>query len=152
MIISSAFCLAFLLFPSVSMCCASSSVMSDSLWPFGLYLTRLLCLWDFPGKYTGVGCHFLLHFLPDPGVEPASPAWKVASLPLRYLGRLNVSFLIFSPFSNTAKIFIIAGKCLLQWTVSFLGPHKPNQESINQSLSLSHTHIHVFLLWNITYV
>ena len=22
--------------------------------------TRLLCLWDFPGKSTGVGCHFLL--------------------------------------------------------------------------------------------
>ena len=22
--------------------------------------TRLLCLWDFPGKNTGVGCHFLL--------------------------------------------------------------------------------------------
>ena len=21
---------------------------------------RLLCLWDFPGKDTGVGCHFLL--------------------------------------------------------------------------------------------
>ena len=23
-------------------------------------LTRLLCLWDFPGKNAGVGCHFLL--------------------------------------------------------------------------------------------
>ena len=23
-------------------------------------LTRLLCLWDFPGKHPGVGCHFLL--------------------------------------------------------------------------------------------
>ena len=22
--------------------------------------TRLLCLWDYPGKSTGVGCHFLL--------------------------------------------------------------------------------------------
>ena len=22
--------------------------------------TRLLCLWDFPGKNTGEGCHFLL--------------------------------------------------------------------------------------------
>ena len=26
-----------------------------SLWP-----ARLLCPWDFPGKNTGVGCHFLL--------------------------------------------------------------------------------------------
>ena len=30
------------------------------LWSHGLYLTRLLCPWDFPGKNTGVGCHFLL--------------------------------------------------------------------------------------------
>ena len=34
--------------------------MPDSLWPHGLQPTRLLCPWDFPGKDTGVGCHFLL--------------------------------------------------------------------------------------------
>ena len=34
----------------------------------------LLYLWDFPGKNTGVGCHFLFRDLPDPGVEPMSPA------------------------------------------------------------------------------
>ena len=34
--------------------------MSDSLRPHGLYPTRLLRPWDFPGKHTGVGCHFLL--------------------------------------------------------------------------------------------
>ena len=31
------------------------SVVSDSLGPYGL-----LCLCDFSGKRTGVGCHFLL--------------------------------------------------------------------------------------------
>ena len=31
------------------------------LRPHGLSCTRLLCPWDFPGKNTGVGCHFLLH-------------------------------------------------------------------------------------------
>ena len=36
------------------------SVMSDSLPLHGLYPVRLLCPWDFPGKNTGVGCHFLL--------------------------------------------------------------------------------------------
>ena len=30
---------------------------------------RLLCPWDSPGKYTGVGCHALL---PDSGIEPTS--------------------------------------------------------------------------------
>ena len=34
--------------------------MSKSLWPHGLQPTRLLSLWNFPGKSTGVGCHFLL--------------------------------------------------------------------------------------------
>ena len=32
-----------------------------TLWdPHGLQPTRLLHLWDFPGKSTGVGCHCLL--------------------------------------------------------------------------------------------
>ena len=36
------------------------TVVSDSLQPHGLWLGRLLCPWDFPGKNTGVGCHSLL--------------------------------------------------------------------------------------------
>ena len=35
------------------------SVVSDSLWPHGLWPARLLCLWNFPGKNSGVGCHFI---------------------------------------------------------------------------------------------
>ena len=38
----------------------SHSVMSDSLWPCGLWLARLFCPWDSPGKNTRVGSHFLL--------------------------------------------------------------------------------------------
>ena len=38
--------------------CVSRSVVPDSLQPHGLQPTRLLCPWDFPGKDTGVGCHF----------------------------------------------------------------------------------------------
>ena len=34
--------------------------MSDSVQPRRRQPTRLLCLWDSPGKSTGVGCHFLL--------------------------------------------------------------------------------------------
>ena len=31
--------------------------------------------WDFPGKNTEVGCHFLLQgYLPNPGIKPTSPA------------------------------------------------------------------------------
>ena len=43
----------------------SCSATSDSLWPQGLQPTKLLCLWDSPGKSTGVGCHFLLQ-----GISP----------------------------------------------------------------------------------
>ena len=39
---------------------SSHSVMSDSLQLHGLWPTRLLCPWDFPGESTGMGCHFLL--------------------------------------------------------------------------------------------
>ena len=35
-------------------------VMSDSVQPHRRQPTRLLYPWDFPGKSTGVGCHFLL--------------------------------------------------------------------------------------------
>ena len=34
---------------------------------------RLLCPWDFPGKNTRVGCHFLLQGIFTTRTEPASP-------------------------------------------------------------------------------
>ena len=36
------------------------SVLFSSLLPHGLWAARFFCLWNFPGKNTGVGCHFLL--------------------------------------------------------------------------------------------
>ena len=37
---------------------------------------RLICPWDFPGKNTGMGCHFLLQQgnLPSSGIEPVFSA------------------------------------------------------------------------------
>ena len=40
--------------------CISCSAVSNSLRPHGLLSTSLFCPCDFPGKNTGVGCHFLL--------------------------------------------------------------------------------------------
>ena len=62
------------------------SVMSDSLRPHGLQSTKFLCPWDFPGKSTRVGCHFLLQgiFLTQ-GSNPSllcPQHWQVDSLPL----------------------------------------------------------------------
>ena len=49
----------------------SCSVVSDSLRPHGLKPTKLLSPWNFPGKNTGVGCHFhLQRIFPTQGVNP----------------------------------------------------------------------------------
>ena len=51
--------------------CISCSVMPNSLQPHGLQPTRLLYPWDFPGKDTGVGCHFLPQgIFPTQGLNP----------------------------------------------------------------------------------
>ena len=46
--------------PASSALLFNRSVVSDSLQPRGLRPARRFCAWDFPGKNTGVGCHFLL--------------------------------------------------------------------------------------------
>ena len=73
------------------------SVMSDSLRLHGLESTRFLCPWDFPGKDTGLGCHFLLQ-----GIFPTQRSnphllyllhWQIVSLQLSHweaLWLLNV--------------------------------------------------------------
>ena len=41
-------------------CVLNHPGMSDSLQPYGLYSSRLLCPWNSPGKNTGVRSHSLL--------------------------------------------------------------------------------------------
>ena len=45
---------------TVCLCMLNLSMVSNFLWFYGLWATRLLCPWNFPGKNTGEGCHFLL--------------------------------------------------------------------------------------------
>ena len=45
---------------SVYCCCLDTKPYPALLRPHRLQSTRLLCPWDFPGKNTRVGCHFLL--------------------------------------------------------------------------------------------
>ena len=42
------------------LCCAHSLSCIQLFGPHRLYPTRLHCPWNFPGKNTTVGCHFLL--------------------------------------------------------------------------------------------
>ena len=56
---------------------ASSSVVSNSLQPHGLYPVRLLCPWDSPGKNTEVSCHLLLQgIFPTQGSKPGLLHWR----------------------------------------------------------------------------
>ena len=57
------------------------SVVSNSLQPFALQPARLLCPWGFPGKNTGVGCHFLHQGIFLTQGSSVSPALQVDSLP-----------------------------------------------------------------------
>ena len=59
----------------------SHSVVPDSLQPHGLQPTRPLCPWYFPGKDTGVVCHFLLQGIFPTGIEPRSPALSYREAP-----------------------------------------------------------------------
>jgi len=68
-------------------CMLSHSVVSNSLQPHRLLPTSLLYPWDFPGKNTGVGCHFLLQgiFLTQ-GSNSHLLHWQADSLLLYHLG------------------------------------------------------------------
>ena len=51
-----------------------------------MQLTWLLCPWNFPGKNTGVGCHFLLQgIFPTRGLNPHFLHWQAVSLTLNHL-------------------------------------------------------------------
>ena len=53
----------------------SHSVVSDSLRSYGLWPAKLHDPWNSQGKNSGVDSHSLLQGdLPDPGIEPGSPA------------------------------------------------------------------------------
>ena len=60
-------------------CCLITAV-SDSWRAHGLWSTRLLHPWDFPGKKIGVGYHFLLQGIsPTQGSNPHLLFWQADS-------------------------------------------------------------------------
>ena len=61
--------------------------MSDSLPPYGLWLPRPLCPMGFSKQKYWIGLSFLSpRDLPDPGMEPGSPALQSDSFPLSHQG------------------------------------------------------------------
>ena len=78
--------------------CYVTSVISDSVRPYGQQPTRLLCARDSLGKNAGVGCHFLLQSH-DPSV-------------------ISISF---SVFGLTPSVFPVQCIPLLHWGVHSVG-------------------------------
>ena len=62
--------------------CACSVAASRT----GAHEAPLFLAFFFPGKNTGVGCHFLLGDHPDPEIKTASPALQADSLPRSHQG------------------------------------------------------------------
>ena len=65
-------------------CVHVAVVALQSLSHVLLFVTpaRLLCPRDFPGKNTGVGCHYFLQgIFPTQGWNPCFLHWQVGSLP-----------------------------------------------------------------------
>ena len=56
---------------------------------------RLPCPWDSLGENTEVGCHFPSpRDLPNPGIEPGSPALQAGSLPTELQGKPTISLTV----------------------------------------------------------
>ena len=94
-------------------CCLVVKSCLTLLWPHGLQPARLLCPWDFLGKKTGVGCHFLFQ-----GMFPMEPSklcllhWQADSLPRNHVG--SPCFFVYKYTNIDYKIFICS-----------FGSHKP---------------------------
>ena len=65
--------ISYIIYTHKCCCCRLvSSVVSNSVQPYGLQPARLLCPWDSLGKSTGVGCHspLLQVIFPTQGLNP----------------------------------------------------------------------------------
>ena len=99
---------------------AVTSVVSNSLWPYGPWPSRLLCPWDSPGKNTGMGHHFPFQRIsPTQGSNPHLLCllhWQVASLPLAPPGkpwkRGQWSIFIFDKRRNNKSCLILTSVAL----------------------------------------
>ena len=63
-------------------CCQVASVVSYSVWPHRRQPTRLPRPWDFPGKITGVGCHFLLQCMKGKSASEVAQFFLTLSNPM----------------------------------------------------------------------
>ena len=91
--------------------CYVTSVISDSVWSYGLQPARLLHPWNFPGKNTEIGCHALLQgiFLTQ-GSNPCLLyllTWQAGSLPLAPPGKPQWALYLLLKSSDSVSLYSI---------------------------------------------
>ena len=87
---------------SLDVQCVSLSVLSDTLWPCVLKPARLLCLWNSPGKNTGVGSQSLLQrIFPTQGLNPGLPHQADSTI---WVINMNLSKLTDPSFWNLRSV------------------------------------------------
>ena len=126
----------------ISACMLSRSVVSDSLRPQGLQPTRLLCPWNFPGKNTGVGCHFLLQdIFPILWLNPCLLRllqWQVDSLPLAPPEFISASSINSQGLSDSGSVSLPQKQrhfFFLPWSrLQILGPTPGSAKSYQQNI------------------
>ena len=109
--------------------------------PHGLQPTRLLCPWDFLGKITGVGCHFLLQgSFSTQGSNPYLLHWQADSLPVSHLGAIKIfkkyqffcpTVLLQFPFFYLQEDWLLT-QVILPWVPSY-DCHLAHQSSAHTS-------------------
>ena len=96
----------------VCVCVCVCSVLINTLQSHALGPSRLLGPSNFPGKYTGAGCHFLLQgIFPIQGLNLCLLHWQADALPLHHMG---------SPFVCFIPIFFLF---FLLYNIALVLPH-----------------------------
>ena len=106
--------------PNAGKVSESRSVMSDSLWPHGLYSP-----WNSPGQNTGVSSRSLLQgIFPTQGGNPGLPYCRRILYQLNHKGSPRILEWVAYPFSsgsswprNWNRVSCIAGRFFTNWAV-----------------------------------
>ena len=110
----------WILKPGLSLRSKSRSVVSDSLWPHGLFSP-----WNSPGPNTGVGIPSLLQGIwPSQGLNPGLPHCRQILYQLSHKGSLRILECVAFPFSrasswprNRTGVSCIAGRFFTNWAI-----------------------------------
>ena len=115
--------------PCFAHCVLSCSVVFDSMGPHGLWPARPFSLWNFLGKNTGAGCHFLLH-----GIFPTQGSNT------RFLHCRWILYHLSHQGSHDVQFSSVAQSCLTLWDP--MNRSTPGLPVHHQLPEFTETHVH----------